>query len=144
MSTLDVIQAMITPGILVSSCGLLLLGTNNKYSLIIGRVRSLNEELRKPEISVERRESLKKQLPQLAHRMRFVRNAVFSYSVAVLFLVVVMMLIGASSYTSNGIFQTLISIVFFMSVLSMLAGIIYACLEVWMGYRVMKLELEQE
>ncbi|MBK8662785.1 MAG: DUF2721 domain-containing protein [Ignavibacteriales bacterium] len=38
------IQAMLAPGIMISACGLLILGMNNKYSLVVNRIRTLNEE----------------------------------------------------------------------------------------------------
>ncbi len=41
------IQIMLAPGLMISACGLLLLGMNNKYSLVVNRIRLLNEERRK-------------------------------------------------------------------------------------------------
>ncbi|MBK8662836.1 MAG: DUF2721 domain-containing protein [Ignavibacteriales bacterium] len=43
----SLIQAMLAPGIMISACGLLILGMNNKYSLVVNRIRTLNEEKRK-------------------------------------------------------------------------------------------------
>jgi hypothetical protein len=43
-TSVDLIQAMLAPGIMISACGLLLLGTNNKYSLVVNRIRVLEEE----------------------------------------------------------------------------------------------------
>ena len=43
----SVIQAMLAPGIMISACGLLLLGMNNKYSLVVSRIRALADEKRK-------------------------------------------------------------------------------------------------
>ncbi|HEX9739900.1 MAG TPA: DUF2721 domain-containing protein [Ignavibacteriaceae bacterium] len=43
-SITEVIQLMLAPGIMISACGLLLLGMNNKYSLVVNRIRILNEE----------------------------------------------------------------------------------------------------
>ncbi|MBK7267803.1 MAG: DUF2721 domain-containing protein [Ignavibacteriales bacterium] len=40
----SLIQAMLAPGIMISACGLLILGMNNKYSLVVNRIRTLNEE----------------------------------------------------------------------------------------------------
>ena len=46
-SIVEIIQLMLAPGIMISACGLLLLGMNNKYSLVVNRIRLLNEERRK-------------------------------------------------------------------------------------------------
>ncbi len=47
ISIVEVIQLMLAPGIMISACGLLLLGMNNKYSLVVNRIRLLNEEKRR-------------------------------------------------------------------------------------------------
>lgn len=44
ISIVEVIQLMLAPGLMISACGLLLLGMNNKYSLVVNRIRLLNEE----------------------------------------------------------------------------------------------------
>ena len=42
-SIVMLIQGMLAPGLMISACGLLLLGINNKYSLVVNRIRLLNE-----------------------------------------------------------------------------------------------------
>ncbi|MFN3781703.1 MAG: DUF2721 domain-containing protein, partial [Candidatus Kapaibacteriota bacterium] len=39
----ELIQTMLAPGVMVNVCALMLLVTNNKYSAVVDRVRSLNE-----------------------------------------------------------------------------------------------------
>ena len=39
------IQGMLAPGLMISACGLLLLGMNSKYSLVVNRIRLLNEDV---------------------------------------------------------------------------------------------------
>ena len=46
-SIVQIIQAMLAPGLMISACGLLVLGMNNKYSIVVNRIRLLNEERRK-------------------------------------------------------------------------------------------------
>jgi len=41
------IQLMLAPAVMISACGLLLLGISNKYSSITNRLRILNEERRR-------------------------------------------------------------------------------------------------
>ncbi len=94
---------MLAPGLMISACGLLLLGMNNKYSLVVNRIRLLNEERRRylskhdKEFKYEenvRIESLSTQITSLVLRVRLVRNAVFSYSVAVGIFVLTSLFIG--------------------------------------------------
>ena len=42
----NIIQTMLAPGIMISACALLLLGVNNKYSMVIDRIRALQVEKR--------------------------------------------------------------------------------------------------
>ncbi len=43
-SAIQIIRAMLAPGVMVSACGLLLLGMNSRYSLIVNRIRLLTQE----------------------------------------------------------------------------------------------------
>jgi hypothetical protein len=47
MDAVEIIKLMLAPGVMVNSCGLFLLGMNNKYSVVVGRIRNLDEEKRK-------------------------------------------------------------------------------------------------
>ena len=47
MPIVQLIQGMLAPGLMISACGLLLLGMNNKYSLVVNRIRLLTEEKRR-------------------------------------------------------------------------------------------------
>ena len=47
LTLIQLIQFMLAPAVMISACGLLLLGINNKYSLVVNRIRLLNEERRK-------------------------------------------------------------------------------------------------
>ena len=93
-SIVEIIQLMLAPGIMISACGLLLLGMNNKYSLVVNRVRLLNEERRKAihktsadksfnYQETQRLESISMQITSLVYRVKLVRNAVLSYTIAV-------------------------------------------------------------
>src|SRR3972149_7003439 len=103
-SIVEVIQLMLAPGLMISACGLLLLGMNNKYSLVVNRIRILNEEKRRfvnkaaeKDFSYEenvRLESISRQLSALTYRVMLVRNAVFSYTIAVALFVITSLLIG--------------------------------------------------
>jgi hypothetical protein len=83
----QLIQGMLAPGLMISACGLLLLGMNNKYSLVVNRIRLLNEEKRKifhkagiDEMESSRLSNIELQISHLIGRISLVRNAVFSYS----------------------------------------------------------------
>ncbi len=100
-SVSGLIQIMLAPGIMISACGLLILGMNNKYSLVVNRIRLLNDERRKLRSEEEdkitekkRHKSIELQIVKLSYRIFLVRNAVFSYSLAVAFFIISSLLIG--------------------------------------------------
>lgn len=148
VNAVEFIQAMLAPGIMISACGLLILGMNNKYSLIINRVRLLDDELRRlaypekelPTHQKERMQNVSEQLALFHRRVFFVRNTVILYSVAVAFFILTSVLIGVEIGTGIGL-QSVLMVVFLLGMLSVLAGIVFAVMEVVRGYRIVSLEL---
>ena len=148
VNAVDFIQAMLAPGIMISACGLLILGMNNKYSLIVNRIRLLDDELRRlayPDKELlthqrERMENISEQLGLFNRRVFFVRNTVVLYSVAVAFFILTSVLIGIEIATGADL-QMFSVILFLTGMISVLAGIVYAVMEVTRGYRIVTLEL---
>lgn len=150
-SIVQVIQLMLAPGLMISACGLLLLGMNNKYSLVVNRIRLLNEERRRVvrkagevEFSFDenvRLESISLQIEKLTKRVKLVRNAVLSYTIAVALFVVTSLLIGIEYFTLVN-FNIIITIFFLLGMLSVLAGVLYAAYETKEGYSIIQLEIK--
>ena len=93
-TAIEAIQAILAPALGISAVGLLLLGLYNRYSNIINRIRSLNEEQRRyakliaddAELSYTdstRYMSIRSQGKELLVRSRFVRNAILSLQLAI-------------------------------------------------------------
>lgn len=147
---IQLIQGMLAPGLMISACGLLLLGMNNKYSLVVNRIRLLNEEKRKifshhpkKEDESYRLSNIELQISHLIHRISLVRNAVFAYSVAVALFIVSSVLIGITLNTKSVAFDWLIVSFFYAGMLAVFVGIIFAAIEVWKGYRIVKIEISE-
>jgi hypothetical protein len=149
MVTVTLIQSMLAPAVMISACGLLLLSMNNKYSLIIDRIRSFNLEKRlmaekgiTGTVVVERTQSIDRQLTELRKRVLMVRNAVIGYSSAVGFFILTSFGIGIQQWFPEA-FVTLLSLVFFLSgMLAILVGALFAALDAWRGYRVVMIEMD--
>ena len=149
-SIVELIQGMLAPGLMISACGLLLLGMNSKYSLVVNRIRLLNEEKRKifhPE-SIDESESsrlsnIELQISHLIERISLVRNAVFSYSMAVALFIVSSVLIGVTINNTTPAFDWLIVAFFYAGMFAVFVGIIFAAIEVWKGYRIVKIEISE-
>jgi len=144
------IQGMLAPGLMISACGLLLLGMNNKYSLVVNRIRLLNEEKRKivhleviEEDDSSRLSNIELQISHLIQRISLVRNAVFSYSLAVALFIVSSVLIGVTINSEAHTFDWLIISFFYAGMFAVFVGIIFAAIEVWKGYRIVKIEVSE-
>ncbi|HZW40163.1 MAG TPA: DUF2721 domain-containing protein [Ignavibacteriaceae bacterium] len=152
ISIVDLIQAMLAPGIMISACGLLLLGMNNKYSLVVNRIRLLNEERRRlflraadRDFSYEeniRMESIALQLRKLTFRVKLVRNAVLSYTSAVALFVITSLFIGVQYFFKRmEDLSYAVIILFLLGMVSVLVGVIYAAIETKEGYSIIHLEV---
>ncbi|HSP88484.1 MAG TPA: DUF2721 domain-containing protein [Ignavibacteriaceae bacterium] len=153
-SIVEVIQLMLAPGIMISACGLLLLGMNNKYSLVVNRIRILNEEKRRfvnkaadKDFSYDetiRLESISRQLSFLIYRVKLVRNAVFFYTAAVALFVLTSLFIGVQYLGKFQSLNFLITTLFLIGMLAVLAGVIYATYETIKGYQIIHLEVKSD
>jgi hypothetical protein len=149
-----IIQAMLAPGLMISACGLLLLGMNNKYSLVVNRIRLLDDEKRKYKTRMRestlakheenRMNNIEIQIMKLAFRVRLIRNAVLNYSIAVALFVLSCLSIGMQLILAENIFASLALVLFLGGMIAVLSGVIYAALETWKGYEIIKIEIQED
>ncbi len=139
---IEIIKGMLSPGIMISACGLLLLGMNNKYSLVVNRVRMLNNEFRELDLNnKERRDSILIQLPLLIERMKLIRNAVWLYTIGIAMFIFSIFSLGFYMFYGDTLVFSVTSLVFFnIAILSVLFGILYAAKEVLLGYKILRIE----
>ena len=149
---ISMIQSMLAPGLMISACGMLLLVMNNKYSLVVSRIRALNDEKRK--ISIKsgensfkfeeevRLQSLVTQINLLHLRVKLVRNAVLSYSIAVGLFVLTSLSIGLRFSLGMKQFESLTMGFFAMGMVIVLTGVMYAAMETWQGYKIVSYEIK--
>jgi VIT1/CCC1 family predicted Fe2+/Mn2+ transporter len=152
ISIVEVIQLMLAPGIMISACGLLLLGMNNKYSLVVGRTRALTDERRRllakaagRDLTNEdnlRLESISVQLSRLIYRVKIVRNAVLCYTVAVALFVLTSLAIGAQFVFGLDRLNYTITILFLAGMVSVLTGVSYAAYETRKGFEIIQYEVK--
>jgi hypothetical protein len=153
----SLIQAMLAPGIMISACGLLILGMNNKYSLVVNRIRTLNEEKRKFAKTADTKEfeyfdemrlkSISMQLQSLYQRLYLVKNAVVCYSAGVAAFVVTSIWIGLGLIMTKTEFINfgILSLIFFViGMIIVLAGVIFAARESIKGFQIVGFELKAD
>jgi VIT1/CCC1 family predicted Fe2+/Mn2+ transporter len=152
LTIVEIIQLMLAPGIMISACGLLILGINNKYSLVVNRIRLLNEERRRILSKLGdkaanldenvRLESISKQITALRYRVKLVRNSVLCYTIAVALFVITSLLIGIEYYTSSEGLTFLVTTIFLLGMISVLLGVSFGAYETIKGYLIIQLEVK--
>jgi len=149
-----VIQMMLSPAVMISACGLLLLGANNKYSSVLNRIRLINDEKRRlvlraadrsftPEESL-RLESTTRQIKDLNARARLVRDSVLSYTTAVAFFVISSLLIGLALFQGFVQIHYMSTIAFLIGMIMVFSGVVFGVLESRKGYEIVQLEVNAE
>jgi uncharacterized protein DUF2721 len=104
-SSLAVLTAMITPAVLISASGTMILSTSTRLGRVVDRVRSLSDRLRElahEDVSIEfleeERAMLYDQLDWLTSRSRLLQRALTSFYLAVGVFVATSMAIGAVAF----------------------------------------------
>jgi hypothetical protein len=147
----NVIQAMLAPGIMISACGLLILGMNNKYSIVVARIRALTDEKRRlitpPNYGnlnsdeENRLSNINMQIDLFAYRVVLVKEAVISYYIAVGFYILSSLIIGLNFLYDQRIIQLMALITFLAGMLSVVVGVYYAAQEIKKGLEIVNIEI---
>ncbi len=146
---------MLAPAVMISACGLILLGLNNKHSSIVNRIRLLNEERRRymlkmqnnPDIEfVEtlRLQSINKQLDDLLMRLRLVRNGIVFQIMGVFMFILTSLVIGAELILRINLFDLIKIITFSAGMILVAIGVIYALIETVKGYKIVYLDVKAD
>lgn len=143
--SLRFIAELVTPAVMVSSAGLLLLGLHSKYSNIVNRIRSIIEERNGLQAESEDRDqiaNLTQQIDFLMRRAWCARNAIVCLYVSILFMIgtsicYAMVLAGFAVAGRIAVGVFIVGIVF------LFIGCLFALIEVQHAYRVICLEIQR-
>ena len=107
-SAIAVLTAMITPAVLISACGSMILSTSTRLGRVVDRVRSLSEKLeeltdRAASVSdiAERQAVIFQQLDKLTSRARILQRCMVTFYVSLGMFVATSVAIGVVSFTGN-------------------------------------------
>src|SRR5882724_4285016 len=107
-SSLDVLTAMITPAVLISASGTMILSTSTRLGRIVDRVRSLSDRLQEltpdetePELFEETRAMLFGQLDKLTSRSRLLQRALTTFYLTVGIFVATSVAIGLVAFSGG-------------------------------------------
>jgi hypothetical protein len=88
-SAIAVLTAMITPAVLISACGSMILSTSGRLGRVVDRVRALSDrleempdKLRETDISRERQAIIFQQLDKLTSRARILQRSMVTFYLA--------------------------------------------------------------
>lgn len=150
---ITIIQTVLAPALMISGCALLLSGINNKYSLVVTRIRFLDEEKRKiwsdhalgkhTAHSTQRLSSIELQMNQFRSRVRLVRNAVICYCIAISFFVISSLTVGLTFTSIGHSIDVIVLSLFFTGMISVLCGISFTVREIIRGYQIITIEIEE-
>lgn len=128
---------MVSPAVMLSACGLLLLGLGNRYGRVVDRIRDFGgewRELKKLGSDAARLHTLEVQLPDLFRRGRLLRNSVLSLYVAIFLFVVCSFVIPLTQ-------SALPVLLFCAGMACVLMGTAFALRESLLSFRLIKLEV---
>ncbi len=96
----QVLSAMITPSVLISAAGLLVLSTSNRLSRVVDRVRVLAEKANDVERNHESIQVFLEQISRLSKRAILLRSALTSLYISITLFVATSILLGFLSMMS--------------------------------------------
>ncbi len=145
------IQAILTPALMISACGLLLLGLNNRYATVVSRIRLLNDEKRRrladphgvdrDYVDALRFESVMRQIPALLTRANYLRRSLILLWLGVMSYLLSSIALGAGIFLGFQVAELAVWIFMFGLAIAS-AGVVFALLDIALAYRVLRLEID--
>lgn len=146
---------MLAPAVMISACGLLLLGISNKFSSINNRLRLLNDERRRYHnklnqemvldyFETTRLQSISKQLNELLCRSKLVRNVIISYVTGLFLFIITSLLIGVDIFLNTKVTDYFALSSFILGLLSIGVGLVFSLTETLKGYKILEVEVKAE
>ncbi len=102
-SAIAVLTAMITPAVLISACGSMILSTSSRLGRVVDRVRALSERWEEdkeeqPAVSPERQAVIFEQLDKLTSRSRLLQRSMVAFYLALGMFVATSVAIGVMAF----------------------------------------------
>lgn len=147
--TARAIQTILAPAVMISACGLLLLGMQNRYGRINDRMRALARERldllpkRGDPVADVRLAAIERQMPDLVLRVRIQHDAVYYLFAAVIAFVADAFIIAASLFVAAGLLNMAALGVFLAGMGLVLWAMVLAAREIAISTRAVTLEVEE-
>lgn len=155
ITSIEAIQAILAPAVMLSSSALFFLGLSNRYVALLTRIRLLNEEKRQLNRKLRERGKLEspdnnrllhinKQVDALLQATWYVRNAIMCDVLAVICFVLASFAIAVNFFVSNNSIQRLPIYLFLCGMFLVLSGVVCMALDIIISARVILVELKDE
>ena len=133
MTDLELFQAFVAPAIFISAAGLLVLSINTRLMGIVTRLRTFHKEKHAALAAGNRQEArvLQSQIESIEHRAGKIKNAFFYTLLGIIGVMLTCLVLGLSLYMSQALVVAVL--IFVISVLSLLVGMLFYASEVSIG-----------
>ncbi len=133
MTQLELFQAFVAPAIFISATGLLILSINTRLMGIVTRLRAFHREKHLAALAGKKQEALvlQAQIDSIQHRAGKVKNAFFYTLLGGIGTMITCLMLGLSLYAPQAL--VIAVLIFVLSLLSMLVGMIFYISEVAIG-----------
>lgn len=134
----SLLQLAVSPAILISACGLLILSMTNRLGRAIDRARSLSRE--KKDATDARRNNIDRQMLVIRHRCGLIRSAILFCSICILLtaILILALFILTSAEIEAGL---IIAIIFCGSILSLAVALVFFTRDVFLALKAMETEI---
>jgi len=151
-TTIQLIQSILAPALMISGCGLMQLALFNRYHMMQSRIRLLNDERRKiysnaagdidfekPEFS--RLESLEQQISNLLHRTKMIHDAIVYVIMGIIFFILSSLAIAVVLFIPQIVFALFPLVIFLMGMASLFIGVVITAIEIRQSFENIWLEV---
>jgi predicted phage tail protein len=130
MTHLELFQAFVAPAIFISAAGLLVLSINARLMGIVSRLRVFHKDKHLATVAGRRQEALilQAQIESIEYRATKIRNAFFCTLLGTIGIMTTCLILGLALYVQEALIVGVI--VFVLSLLSMLIGLLFYISEV--------------
>ena len=137
----SVLQLAVSPAIIISACGLLILSMSNRLGRAIDRARLLTRE--RAAESDMRKKNIDQQMDILIHRCGLIRSSILSCSICILLtaILILALFILTSAEVDAGL---IVAVIFCGSIVSLAVALVFFTCDVFLALKAMETEISGE
>lgn len=137
----SVLQLAVSPAIIISACGLLILSMSNRLGRAIDRARQLSRE--RVAGTDSRKQNIDRQMRILIHRCGLIRSSILFCSICILLtaILILALFILTSVEADAGL---IVAVIFCGSIISLAVALVFFTCDVFLALKAMETEIRGE